>query len=1094
MKRLLLALLFAISLHAANVYYVANALSSPAGSDSNDGSQLHPWLTLSHAVNPANGLACGDTIMIVADGRVIAGDAVLPFFTCINLTTTIQSSALAQFKPPGYRTIPSRDCPALDSTCLYGRLEMTSVGIQATTEIHGSSQNAGNGYECVIIGLATDTITMSCNQGGIPSGGLANGSQVEFEVQTEGHTLATAPTNLPLFQKLYIRDCSTSPACGTNGATARLATTPGGTALSGFACSGWASGTPGCTIDAVIFTVPLQVTVGSANIVMGDSPINWAVNTPIVFSAVSFQDFHSLPSPLVKDTPYYITSLSSKTMQVSATLGGSAITITSDGTGPLLATSVNVPHNWAIRGLEFVDNGVGIFTFVTLGNGSASDVLGVVNHIEFDRNYFHSVRSTSEVRGIADNTAFGSFHDNYFGGFSNGEAQAIGGWASPGPTYHSNNFYEAAGQCTLYGGLNTLAGTTNANKIFQGNYCYKPPTWWYQENNGAATGACLYDATDPLLAGGQWYYDVGPLSTIADHRLVGGGFEVVGGGGAGGILIPTLSSGGFASFAVASGHGGAGYTTNFTINNSNFLVATGTGFSATVTVAGGVITGVTGITAGTGYTPANGSVQKYQCNSSHVWATTGSTYPGYGGPLIKPSFEHKNGRNFTYDGNAINGNYAQAQSGQAFNNNQEYGSGAGIANDHITVKNNKIFNVFQFTVRGTACGVTALMPCLDHAHDHVTVNNLVVTNPLACGLGFTTAVNGCGWPSNQNDTLGGDGTHPTSGAVQFTNDTYQHNTQFAPDTGWPGNFPNPMFASSPLLDASCPTTATMNGGTNANNIVAGDYNGEACAPNTLIAKYFANFTFSNNALLKGTAANYASPGATNTWANTVYPATNSFIKYVNADGTINGDYHLDPTSSPYSAAYASHTQLSIDGTDLGADIDLVNMASSGAIAGTPPWNVMYGLRVNPGSTKLLLSYQAPTTAACTATIYNAAARISANQVASVADSAASSISDVLTRQLYISGLSASTHYWYKLACGGGVLMVGDFFTRATGSGTYNFIFDWSTATAMRYSSSASMSSPTTLSAATRQTVPVATDSVIYAQVGTTGPITVLIAQ
>jgi len=72
-------------------------------------------------------------------------------------------------------------------------------------------------------------------------------------------------------------------------------------------------------------------------------------------------------------------------------------------------------------------------------------------------------------------------------------------------------------------------------------------------------------------------------------------------------------------------------------------------------------------------------------------------------------------------------------------------------------------------------------------------------------------------------------------------------------------------------------------------------------------------------------------------------------------------------------------------------------------------------------------------------------------------------------------------------------MIGGTFTRAAGSGTYSFTFDWSVPTAMRYSASTNMAIPTSLSVATRQSVPVATDSVIYAQVGTTGPITMLLA-
>jgi len=74
-----------------------------------------------------------------------------------------------------------------------------------------------------------------------------------------------------------------------------------------------------------------------------------------------------------------------------------------------------------------------------------------------------------------------------------------------------------------------------------------------------------------------------------------------------------------------------------------------------------------------------------------------------------------------------------------------------------------------------------------------------------------------------------------------------------------------------------------------------------------------------------------------------------------------------------------------------------------------------------------------------------------------------------------------------------VILVGETFTRAVGSGTYQFSFDFNAATDMRYSTSSSMSNPTVLGAATRQSIPVASNSVIYAQMGTTGPITILIA-
>jgi hypothetical protein len=273
--------------------------------------------------------------------------------------------------------------------------------------------------------------------------------------------------------------------------------------------------------------------------------------------------------------------------------------------------------------------------------------------------------------------------------------------------------------------------------------------------------------------------------------------------------------------------------------------------------------------------------------------------------------------------------------------------------------------------------------------------------------------------------------------------------------------------------------------------VIGDFLGDCNYAGAILLNNYSNSIFGNNAL-KGATGSYSSVGATNSWTNAVFPANNAAIGYVSGTGLMSGDYHLASTS-PYSAQNGSPTQLASEGTDLGADIDLVNMATSGAAAGTPSWDRQAGLRVNPGSTQVVFRYTSPTADACTATIYPAPARIAANQVASVADSSANSISDALVRELYISGLQPSTQYWYKLACGGGVSLVGDVLTRKPGVGSAQFGFDWNSPTPMQYSSSRSMSNPVSLPAATRQFIPVAANSAVYVQTGAAGPITLLIA-
>jgi hypothetical protein len=118
-------------LHAAT-YYV-----SSAGTDSNDGSSGLPWLTLQYAVNH---VACGDTIIVVANGMFIDADANLPLLGYCANPNIIKSSLWSLFAPSGYRTNPVND------SALYGKLQFTNHGISAAAEVHGSWSSVSNTF------------------------------------------------------------------------------------------------------------------------------------------------------------------------------------------------------------------------------------------------------------------------------------------------------------------------------------------------------------------------------------------------------------------------------------------------------------------------------------------------------------------------------------------------------------------------------------------------------------------------------------------------------------------------------------------------------------------------------------------------------------------------------------------------------------------------------------------------------------------------------------------------------------------------------------------------------------------------------------
>jgi hypothetical protein len=461
--------------------------------------------------------------------------------------------------------------------------------------------------------------------------------------------------------------------------------------------------------------------------------------------------------------------------------------------------------------------------------------------------------------------------------------------------------------------------------------------------------------------------------------------------------------------------------------------------------------------------------QGYVCVAG-TWTTTGITPTHYG---VKNILEFKSGRNWTITGNVFQGNWTDAQSGQAVLFGGRLDSGPGFANDHITFSNNKITNTYRAFSMGQLCSGTSTgtAPCVNGITNHHTItNNLIVLGgPSYCGVAFDSTT--CGF--NMWALL-----WSGRGSLQ---DTFDHNTLVQPD----GISASPYTPNSYFYDLT-PVPSPLNDQIRYTNSI-NSYDFPAAIAG--FSADFTNSTWDRMVLIGATGTYTGSAGPGNTMTNTSLPANTAAVGFVNAAA---GDYHLSP-ASPYSASNGSATLLSNDGTDLGADIDLVNMATSGAVAGTPPWDQQAGLQLNLGSTQVVFRYEAPTSSVCTATLYTAPARISSNQAASVADSSANSVSDGVARQLYISGLNPSTHYWYKLACGGGVLLVGDTYTRAVGSGTSQFSFDWNAAVAMQYSSSRSMSSAVSLPAATRQLIPVAANSVVYVQVGTTGPITILIA-
>ena len=151
------------------------------------------------------------------------------------------------------------------------------------------------------------------------------------------------------------------------------------------------------------------------------------------------------------------------------------------------------------------------------------------------------------------------------------------------------------------------------------------------------------------------------------------------------------------------------------------------------------------------------------------------------------------------------------------------------------------------------------------------------------------------------------------GAPVLQNVTINHVTAFPPSMqfviGMQLSSTTPMtnfvFTNNIVNAGTSPVWSTGNGGTA--NCAYHD------SPLTTFNACFTSYTFSTNAII-------ASP------ANAIWPSGNFFptltaVQFVNYNGGIGGDYHLQ-TSSPYKGA-------ATDGTDLGADVDAVDAAIAG---------------------------------------------------------------------------------------------------------------------------------------------------------------------
>lgn len=209
--------------------------------------------------------------------------------------------------------------------------------------------------------------------------------------------------------------------------------------------------------------------------------------------------------------------------------------------------------------------------------------------------------------------------------------------------------------------------------------------------------------------------------------------------------------------------------------------------------------------------------------------------------------------------------------------------------------------------------------------------------------------------------------------------------------------------------------------------------------------------------------------------------------------------HRLTAGSPFSASCTSGCRFAAtDGKDMGADVEELEAAISGAVAGTPPVDELFGLAVDAGSTKAVFRYKPPDAASCRVQLYTNAARTAlaadTDTEEAQADGRAGNISGPERREFVLgtrAALSPETSYYYRLSCGSRKT-VGSFRTQASQAAPRRYAYDWPTARTAEYSTQPDMSGAVTLPAATRHEFEVPGGQLLYVRFSG-GPITVLVA-
>ena len=152
----------------------------------------------------------------------------------------------------------------------------------------------------------------------------------------------------------------------------------------------------------------------------------------------------------------------------------------SPNVAPVVATAAGA-HHWRLQWLEFAHNDRGFNDIIALGaDVGQTSLASVPHHIVLDRVYVHGHPVIGQKRGITLNSGRTWVLNSYIAdikgiGF---DTAGIAGWNGPGPWTVVNNYVEGAGENIIVGGADPrIPDLIPSDLEFSRNHLRKPVAW-----------------------------------------------------------------------------------------------------------------------------------------------------------------------------------------------------------------------------------------------------------------------------------------------------------------------------------------------------------------------------------------------------------------------------------------------------------------------------------------------------------------------------------------------------------------------------------------------------------------------------------------